>query len=122
MLLLAHLIQQHQSWRDSRVRLLRIVDSEDAVRDTRAHMAQLSETARVQVEPVVIVRSDGAQPLSDLIAERSADADLTLLGMRLPDADEVEAYCDRLNDLVQAVGSVLLVRNAELGEDLLTSD
>ena len=122
MLLLAHLIQQHRTWRGSRVRLLRIVNNKDAVDSTRTHMKQLSDAVRVQAEPVVIVRSDAAQSLTSIIAEHSADADFTLLGMHLPDADELEAYSDRLNDLVQAVGSLLLVRNAELDEDLLATD
>ena len=121
MLLLAHLIQQHHTWQGSRIRLLRIVNNEQAVEDTRTHMEDLSKSVRVPVEPIVIVRANAEQSVAEIISQSSADADFTLLGMHLPVANEVQPYCDRLNDLVQAVGSVLLVRNAELDEDLLAA-
>ena len=61
------------------------------------------------------------QPIAEVIKINSTVADLTLMGMKLPAADEVEAYSRRLHELVQAVGSVLLVRNAQANEDLLTT-
>jgi hypothetical protein len=39
----------------------------------------------------------------------------------LMEADELEAYGHHLNDLVQVVDSVLLVRSAQLEEDLLST-
>ena len=53
------------------------------------------------------------------MAERSRDADLTLIGMQLPAVDQIEAYAQRLNEIIEAVGSVLLVRSGETDEDLL---
>ena len=120
-LLLAHLIQRHGDWFHAQIRLLRIIDGEDGVIQTEKHLQQMLADVRVEAEPVVIVRENTKQPISQVIKANSADADLTLLGMKLPTAEEAAGYSRRLDELVQAVGTVLLVRNAELDEDLLTT-
>lgn len=120
-LLLAHLIHRHGDWYRSQIRLLRIIDNAEGFNQTRAHLEQMLASVRVEAEPVVIVRQDTSQPISEVIKANSTFADLTLLGMMLPTAAEVEAYSQRLDELVQSVGSVLLVRNAQRDEDLLTT-
>jgi amino acid transporter len=121
MLLLAHLISQHPTWENAQTRLLRVVEGQEGVEQTRTHTEQLLTGVNVSADPVIIVRPNSSKPLSEIIAEWSDDADLTLLGMQLPEADELEEYGHRLNDLVQVVGSVLLVRSAQVEEDLLTT-
>jgi hypothetical protein len=119
-LLLAHLIQRHSDWYDSKIRLLRIIDSPEGVAQTQAHLVQMLASVRLEAEPVVIVRRNPKRPIAEVIQENSVDADLTLLGMKLPTFEEAAVYSQRLDELVQAVGTVLLVRNAQLDEDLLT--
>ncbi|MFQ5610792.1 MAG: amino acid permease [Anaerolineae bacterium] len=121
MLLLAHLIRQHPGWKGAKIRVLRVIDSQDGIGRTRAHTERLLQEVRVDAEPVIIVRPDPAHPLAEVIAGWSRDADLTLLGVQLPAAGQTEVYGQYLNELVQAVGSVLLVRNAEGDEDLLST-
>ncbi|HSH03250.1 MAG TPA: amino acid permease [Anaerolineae bacterium] len=120
-LILAHLIHLHDDWYNSRIRLLRIIDGAEGLDQTQAHLEQMLATVRVEAEAVVIVRQNPQTPIADVIKAHSDLADLTLMGMKLPDANEVESYSQRLNELVQGVGSVLLVRNAETDEDLLTT-
>lgn len=120
-LLLAHLIQRHRDWFQSEIRLLRIIDSPEGVVQTRAHLEQMLQAVRVEAEPVVIVRHDRRRPIAEVIKDNSINVDLTLLGMKLPTKDEAAVYSQRLNELVEAVGTVLLVRNAQLDEDLLTT-
>lgn len=122
MLILVHLIQGHPSWRKANIRLLRVIDNEAGVQDTRQHMAELLDSVRVDAEPVVIVRPSKETRLAPIIYENSQDADFTILGMHLPTPDEDEAYSERLHALIEAVGTVLLVRNAQLDEDLLLSE
>ncbi len=121
MLLLAHLIKRHRSWKGAKLRLLRIIDSEKGFDDTERHMRQLLEKVRVDAEPIIIVRTDRKQPISELITEHSQNADLTLLGIQLPEEDQVPEYSERLNNLVETVGTVLMVRNASQ-DDLLGTD
>jgi hypothetical protein len=122
MLILVHLIEEHAAWKDAQVRLLRVVNNEAAIPKTEKHLADLLKSARVQARPVIIVRRSPDEPLSDIIYDRSQDADLTILGMHLPSPDEADAYSSRLNNLVESVGTVLLVRNAELDESLLDAE
>ena len=58
---------------------------------------------------------------TDIIAQNSKIADLTILGIQFPELAQSEAYSQSLNDLVEAVGSVLLVRDTQRDEDLLSS-
>lgn len=120
MLLMAHLITRHRAWDGAKIRLLRVIDGKEGEAQTQAHMARLLQEVRVEAEPVIIVR-EKAKPLTDIIADWSDEADLTLLGMQLPDPDQIEVYSQRAHQLIQAVGTVLLIRNASGEEDLLTT-
>lgn len=120
MLLLAHIIQQDDDWRDATVRLLRVITGSEGREDTLANLAHLVNEVKVAADPVIIV-NEPHRPITEIIKEESQTADLTLIGMQLPRADEAVAYAERLNNLVTAVGTVLVVRNAEQDEDLLTT-
>lgn len=121
MLLIAHLIQQHHAWQGAEIRLLRIIESEEGLEQTQNHLTELLKEVRVEAKPVVIVRSKSLRSPSELITEWSTEADLTLLGLPLPEASQTETYSQRLHKFVQAAGSVLLVRNAQVDEDLLST-
>ena len=118
MLLLAYLIKQHRSWREAKVRLLLIIENPKGINPYQSHMEQLLQSVRVQAEPVIIPRTDPDISIADIIAQHSQGADLTLLGIQVPKADEIEAYSHQYHSLVEAVGTVLLVRNAEPDQDL----
>jgi len=120
MLLLAHIIQRHHSWRRAKLRLLRVIDSQEGVADVRKHMQTLLDEVRVNAEPIVVVRPNSSTPIATLIQEESLNTDLTLLGLPLSIDGEYESYAKRLNALVNVVGSVLLVRNSEPDDDILT--
>ncbi len=121
MLLLAYLIERHPTWRDAQVRLIRVIDDEAGIQDTTNHMQALLRDIRVDADVVIIVNEDNQKPIAQVIRETAKNTDLTILGMGLPaDGDEAH-YAERLNELVDSVGSVLLVRNAE-SYDLLDTD
>jgi hypothetical protein len=119
MVLFAHLIEQHNHWRNAKIRMLRVVNDERGIDEVRAHMAGVLSAVRVKAEPVVIVREPG-QRIGDIMTQHKAD--LTIIGMHYPREEEVEAYSRRIHELVCDIGSVLLVRNAEIDQDLLTPD
>ncbi len=122
MLLLAHIIEGHGSWKQATVQLLRVVENDRAVAETQAHMAAVLDDVRVRATPVCLVRDDTRVPLAEFIKARNMGADLTIIGMDVPDEVDADAYATRMNDLVKAVGSVLMVRNAETTDDLLDPD
>ena len=122
MLLLAHLIIQHRAWEGAKIRLLRIIGSKEGLEQTRASMEQLLTSVRVVAEPVVIARSESTKPVIELMAEWSRNADLTLLGVQVPEADKLEEQSQRLTNLIKTSGSVLLVRSGQPEEDLLKGE
>ncbi len=111
MLLLGHLIKQNQEWRNAELNLIRVVGSEHAVESTQTAMAAELKRIRVQATPQILVNAE-KRPVSEIIQERSRTADLTLIGMDLPDEENFETYSESLNQLVDSVGSVLIVRSA----------
>jgi hypothetical protein len=121
MLLLAYLISQHRAWYNARLRLIRVIDSQDGYEQTKTHMEQLLSSIRVTAEVVVIVRDDHDQPMADIICEQSSQTDLAVLGMQVPDLETLEAYRQYLDTLMHRMGSVLLVRSAQ-PEDLLETE
>jgi len=121
MLLLAYLIERHPSWHNAQVRLIRVVNNQAAVKDTTAHMQALIADVRVDAEPMILVNAAADESIAQIIKDNSIHTDLTILGMGLPQEGEEALYAERLEELVQTVGSVLLVRNAE-SDDILNTD
>jgi len=121
MLLLAYFISQHHNWRGTMVQLLRVIDSPEGINSTSQHLEQLLDRVRVDATPKIIVREKG-EALTDIIQRESTTADLTIIGMRVPKEDEAEDYAKRLEMLIEAIGSVLLVRNAQTEVDILTTE
>ncbi|MDJ0755207.1 MAG: hypothetical protein QNJ45_16915 [Ardenticatenaceae bacterium] len=118
MLVLAYIIRQHPTWREAEIRILRIVGAAEAVPTTKAHLQGEISAARVKAEPVILVNPD-KRPITSIISEESHEADLTLIGMQLPSEADETSYGERLNALVNSIGTVLIVRNAEEDVDLL---
>lgn len=121
MMLLAYIIGQHSSWDHPIIRMVRVVDNPDGIREVREHMSIVLDSVRVDAEPTVICRTP-EEPIGEIITRFSYDADLTILGMHYPQAQDIDTYTHRLHELVSDVGTVLLVRNAQIDEDLLTTD
>lgn len=119
MLLLTHLISQHRDWRNARVQLVTVVDDANVMASRAADMQEMLDFVRVTAEPRILTRDSPTQPFHEIIAREGQRADLTLLGMQLPSEDAAEAYATRLHNLVEAVGTVLLVHNARPDEQLL---
>ena len=109
MLLLAHLTARHRDWDGAALRVLRVVGRSEAADGVRADTERLLSAVRVEAEVVVVVRDPG-RPFVEVLAEHSAGADLTVLGMQRP-GGESDGYGEGLDELVQAAGTTLLVHN-----------
>jgi len=121
MVLMAHLITQHRSWTGARIRLLRAIDGEEGREQTRDHAAALLARARVDAEPVVVVKDRPDQLFSDIIEANSRGTDLTLIGLNVPESEEGIEYVRRVDAALERIGTVLLVHGAQ-EEDLLDID
>ena len=120
MLLLAHIIRSHRDWSGAKVRLLQIIDNESETEETRKRLTSLLAEVRVKASPKAVVRNPD-ESVSEAIARTSGDADLTIIGMQMPTVSNAEETAQRVHDLIDPLGSVLMVRSAET-EDVLSGD
>ncbi|MBU2548137.1 MAG: amino acid permease [Proteobacteria bacterium] len=121
MLLLAHIISHSRPWEDSEIRVLRLMANPEGATGARDHLAQFLRSVRVEAEPLVLVRSAPDQPFNDVLAESSENSDLVLLGLPVPEPDQVEAHTARIESLLTVTGTTLLVRSGET-EDILDTE
>jgi hypothetical protein len=122
MLLLAHIIRQSRPWEGSRVRVLRLLPNEEARPGAEKHLTQILEKARVEAEPVMLVNSDPPAPLDIFLNRASRETDLILLGLRIPEEEELAGQAEAINRLLASGTSTLLVRSAETEDVLGTED
>lgn len=109
MLLLAHLLHRNTSWRGNPIRVLRIVNNEQAQGEVRQHLIELGAAARIEFEPCVIVANGSPY---DTIQSASRSASIVILGFQTPDeGNEVELY-RRMEALAGDLPRVILVDSA----------
>ncbi len=109
MLLIAYLLSTTDMWSRAKVRVNIIVDSPDVVQRSAVSLAHILGDARVPAEKNIIVRRP-EQSVADVMAETSADADLVIMGLREPFADEGERYVAHVNAFIERLGTVLMIR------------
>ena len=69
MLLLAHLIQQSSAWEGAEIRVMRLMANEAGKQGATEHITKLLQEARVDAEPVVLVREHPDQPFTDVLKQ-----------------------------------------------------
>jgi amino acid transporter len=121
MLLLAHIINQHPRWHKAHIRLLRIITGEQGREDTLRHMEALLKRVRVRAEPIVIVQDKNGEPINEILVKWSNEADLTIMGLNIPEGADMAAYAERMEETTNRMGTVLLVRSGT-GAELLETD
>jgi hypothetical protein len=121
MLLLAHLISQSAPWDGSKIRLLRLIDSEEGQEGAERHLTEFLQTVRVAAEPFVLVRSAPDEHFTSVLRQSSQETDLVFLGMRLPAAGWVWEHSKELSQMLESTCSAFLVRSGEV-EDILDTE
>lgn len=109
MMLLAHLLHQNPEWRRNRIRLLRVVENQEAKAEVRKHLIELASSARISCDQEVIVSSSAA---AEVIQSASATAAVVLMGFQTPDeGQEMELYL-RMEQLASTLPRVVFVDSA----------
>ncbi len=109
MMLLAHLLHQNPEWRGNRIRLLRVVEKEEARGEVEKHLVDLAAAARIRCDTKVVI-SDA--PIDEVIQKASADASIVLMGFQTPDEGrELELY-QRMEELARNLPRVIFVDSA----------
>lgn len=109
MITLAHLMQSNRAWRDSRIRILRIIRDESGRGSAEAGMAELLKDSRIEVEPVIVVSQD---PPLESIARESARSAVTFVGVSVRTLQEEAGPLSSYAPLVDSVqGHLFLTKN-----------
>ena len=112
MALIAHMLRQNEDWSDAEVGIRMVTPQQGEQAASVERLESLVSRARIEAAPEVIVADLIDQPIAAVIAEHSADADLTLLGMNEPPPGEEEAYMAKLDSFVVPLKNALVVRCA----------
>ncbi|MFP6906882.1 MAG: amino acid permease [Verrucomicrobiota bacterium] len=108
MLLLAHLLVQNQEWRNRKIRLLRVVSSEQDQADAKERLLQLAKESRISLEAEVFVSKNVGRKIRSV----SAGAALVFLGFDPPVEGQEVAFMNRTNEFTSELPNVALVSSA----------
>ncbi len=127
MLLLAHLLTLNAEWRQATLRVRTIVIDESEREQRHKHLRALMDEARIQAQAEVLIKPPD-QEFRDVMHEASADADLAVLGLKVPAPGEELSYAEGLERLASGFQMAIFVRNGEpfagqmLGEEAKKND
>ncbi len=119
MVLLAHIIRLNPEWQNAHIRIIEVVGDESLKEPSENRIRELMEEARIDAEPVVLVKENPTDRIIDILSEFSSISDLTIMGMGVPRRGEEEQFVSRMDSLIAPLGTVLLVRSLNV-KDLLT--
>jgi amino acid transporter len=108
MVLLAHLMQSHPTWRGRTLRLLRVVPKESGTDKVHSHLEKLLKAARIKGVSKVVV----SQYPAEAIQTTSRNAAFVFLGFEAPGEGEEAAFLEHLEWLVGDLQRVAFVRSA----------
>ncbi len=112
MLLLAFLLTAQGRWRKAKVTLLTAVGTQEEERTAEEKLQTLLKSARIPAQTRVIARN--GQRTADIMQAESQNADLALVGFRLPDADEdPETFYEGIQAITEPLPTTILVRSAK---------
>jgi hypothetical protein len=111
MLLFAYLLTLNHEWQGARISIKSVVESENDRDSMEKSLEELIPSTRIQAYPKVIVKS-GKDSFKDIIEAESHETELTFLGLADPNPGDEEFYAGMLNDLVENLGTVILVKNS----------
>ncbi len=108
MALFAYLATQHITWKDAKVRMMRVVRSTEEHQEAELELTQLMETARMTMEVKIILSEDS---ISDTIAEYSTSADLVILGLAENDLWEFQKFLNNWDPLLAKLPPTIFIRS-----------
>jgi len=113
MLLLAHLLTQNDEFRRRKTRLIHVIPEEAGRDQARAHLVQMTERARIEVEPMIVV----SENLREALLNISQNAAVVFKGFDPPAKGEHIQFFQDFEVLTEGLSEVILVSSAQ-GVDL----
>lgn len=109
MLLLSHLLTQNDEFRRRRIRLIHIVPDEAGREAAHKHIVELTDRARIEVEPMIVVTENWREALLNV----SRGAAVVFLGFETPAEGEHIQFFQEIEILTADLRDVVLVNSAQ---------
>jgi amino acid transporter len=106
---LAHLMTQNWEWRNSYIRVLRVIGDAAGRESSRQAIRGLIEAARIRAEPRIIVSTE---QFNDVFRSHSAKADVIFLGIQHSDNETSVQLYGRITDLLKDMPTTILVHSS----------
>jgi amino acid transporter len=113
MLLLAHLLTQNDVFRRRKTRLIHVIPEEAGRDQAREHLVELTQRARIEIEPMIIVATN----LREALLNVSGNAAVVFRGFDPPAAGQHIQFFQEVEVLTEGFAEVILVSSAQ-GVDL----
>ncbi len=111
MLLLAYLLTAHDRYRNAKVLVRTVIPEGNSVKEAEQRINAVLEKARLKATATVIV--DDGRAITDVMHDHSRNADLAIIGLRLPPQDEqADVFFERVNDILTDMPTTVLVHSA----------
>jgi len=110
MLLLAYLWTQNPECRRGQIRLLRIVDSEDARQENEKHLTALIGTSRMEAKVEVI---QSTEPWAKVITRHSKSTDVVFIGLAIPKEGGEDAFLKTYQQMLDQLSTTVLVHSVD---------
>jgi len=103
---LAYLLAQNWEWRDSYIRVLRVIGDPAGRDSSRQAIRKLVDAARIRAVTRLIVSTE---PFKDVFRSHSAKADVIFLGFQPSKEESAEQLYNRLSDLLSDMPTTILI-------------
>jgi len=113
MLLLAHLMSLNHEWHNCKITIKSIARDQDEQASIVSQLDKMISEIRINCDEKVFLVDKEVRVL-DIIHRESQKADVVFLGLAMPEAGEENSYAERLEALVEHLGTVILVKNSSM--------
>jgi len=111
MLLMAHLLSLSQDWHGSMISIKSVVESETLKKEMEDSIFQLLQDTRIKATPHIVVKP-GDKSFKQILFEESREAEISFLGLAVPENGNEQVYAEHLMDLVEKLPTVIFVKNS----------
>jgi solute carrier family 12 (potassium/chloride transporter), member 4/6 len=113
MLLMAYLLSLNPEWTGSDITLKSIARSTSEQQKITAQLDEMIPEIRIKCSRQVFLKAPDIN-IQAFIHQESGDADVVFLGLAQPDPGNEMDYAHRLTELVQGLGTVVLIKNSSM--------
>jgi len=111
MLLLAYLLSRNAEWRGAELVVTSLASSELMRERTQRHLDELLPELRIKARTEVLIKPDD-MTVREMIFAHSQDADVTFLGLPVPEVGGEAEAAQRMADMAEGLSTVFFVNNS----------